>query len=130
MKSKHMMYLVGALLLIAIIGYFVNPKSISGFEDAGGARLCMVYANWCPHCSSIKDEMKQLSKDIDAGQEPRLKGKNCKFEMYEEKENADKIAELPPVKGYPTFFYLKGGNVTEYKGGRDRDSIVSYLSTQ
>jgi protein disulfide-isomerase A1 len=129
MKNKHIMYLVGALFLIALIGLYANPQAISGFEDVP-ARLCMVYANWCPHCSSIKDEMKQLSKSINAGQEPRLKGKAVKFEMFEEKENADKIAELPQVKGYPTFFYLKGGNTTEYKGGRDRDSIVTFLSTQ
>ena len=129
MKSKHIMYLVGALVLIALIGYYVNPRSISGFEDAG-ARLCLVYADWCPHCKSIQPEMEQLKADIAAGQEPRLKGKNVTFEMYEEKANADKIALLPPVKGFPTFFYLKGGNVTEYKGERDRDSIVSYLSTQ
>ena len=130
MKNKHIMYLVGALFLIALIGLYANPGSISGFEDAAPARLCLVYANWCPHCQSIKPEMEQLAKDINAGQEPRLKGKNVKFEMYEEKTHADKIAELPPVKGFPTFFYLKGGNVTEYKGGRDRDSVVSYLSTQ
>lgn len=123
------MYLVGALFLIALIGFYANPQSISGFDDMP-ARLCMVYADWCPHCKSIKDEMKQLSKDINAGQEPRLKGKNVKFEMYEEKENPEDIAKLPQVKGYPTFFYLKGGNTVEYKGGRDRDSIVSYLTTQ
>ncbi len=129
MKTKHIMYLVGALFLIALIGLYANPQSISGFDDMP-ARLCMVYANWCPHCQSIKDEMEQLSKDINTGQEPRLKGKNVKFEMYEEKENPKEIATLPQVKGFPTFFYLKGGNTVEYKGGRDRDSIVSYLSTQ
>ncbi len=129
MKNKHIMYLVGALFLIALIGFYVNPGSISGFEDMP-ARLCLVYADWCPHCKSIKPEMESLSKSINAGQEPALKGKKVKFEMLEEKRDAAKIAELPPVKGYPTFFYLKGGNVTEYKGSRDRESVLNYLATQ
>ncbi len=123
------MYLVGALFLVALIGFYVNPGSISGFEDVP-ARLGLVYADQCTHCKSIKPEMTELSKAINDGQEPRLKGKNVKFEMFEEKTHADKIAELPPVKGFPTFFYLKGGNTMEYKGGRDRDSVISFLSTQ
>ncbi len=130
MKTKPMLYLVSALFIIALIGLYVNHRSISGFADAGAARLCLVHANWCPHCQTIKPEMEQLARDISAGQVPELKGKNVTFELLEESADKGKIAELPPVKGFPTFFYLKGGNTMEYKGGRDRDSVISFLSTQ
>ena len=130
MKIKPIIYLVGALFLVVLIGLYVNPLSISGFQDMPSGKLSLVYADWCPHCKSIKPEMEQLVKDISAGQVPELKGKNVMFEMLEEKSDANKISKLPPVKGFPTFFFQKNGNTTEYKGGRDRDSVLSFLSTQ
>lgn len=130
MKTKPLMYLVGALFLIALIGLYVNPQAISGFQDMPTSKLVLVYANWCPHCQTIKPEMETLAKAIAGGQVPELKGKSVSFEMLEESANKAEIAKLPPVKGFPTFFFMKNGNVTEYKGGRDRNSVVSYLSTQ
>ena len=115
--------LVGAITVLAFLSIYAVYTN-EGFQSGDGANFYMVYADWCPHCQAVKPMMTQLRSTI--GQ--KLKGKNVSIELLDGESKSPMLSQLPEVKGFPTFFLKKGGDVTEYKGPRDETSILDFLS--
>lgn len=123
--TKKLLMLVGAITVLAFLSIYA-VYSNEGFQSgADGSNFYMVYADWCPHCQVAKPMMTQLRSTI--GQ--KLKGKNVSIELLDGESKSPLLAQLPEVKGFPTFFLKKGSNVTEYKGPRDEASILQFLSS-
>ena len=123
------------MILLTLLGtlalgtyrYGLPEGFMPGFGTAGAppvGKFVMYYADWCPHCQTVKPDFKEFSK---AGV-VTVNGRNVAVDMVEEsqKEKMDKN-----VKGFPTFmFYSADGESIEYSGPRTRDSWMDFLAEQ
>lgn len=113
------------LAMIGVIGKGSVQGFIGGFGDAGAppvGSFIMYYANWCPHCKTIKPEFADFSKRGVV----TVNGKNVAVAMIEESDK-EKMAGKN-VKGFPTFLYeTAAGETVEYSGPRTRDAWMDFL---
>jgi len=111
--------------MIGVIGNGSVQGFIGGFGDAGAppvGSFIMYYADWCPHCKTIKPEFADFSKRGVV----TVNGKNVAVAMIEESEK-EKMAGKN-VKGFPTFLYeTAAGETVEYSGPRTRDAWMDFL---
>jgi len=133
--NKNTTFLIAALVILALLAiYYGTANSISGFEDSG-KKFCMVYADWCPHCQSVKPQMQQFSDDVSAGKQ--LKGKGVSVHLVngdppKGTEPDPLLKVLPEVKGFPSFFLLdsKSGSATPYEGPREVSAMIEWIKGQ
>mmetsp|Transcript_6340 Transcript_6340/g.19164 ORF Transcript_6340/g.19164 Transcript_6340/m.19164 type:complete len:494 (+) Transcript_6340:64-1545(+) len=78
------------------------------------------YAPWCGHCKSMKEDYEKAAE--------QLKDKAILAEVDATIETD--IAEEYEVTGFPTLKLFQDGEmVMDYSGGRDADSLVSFVET-
>jgi len=111
-----------ALALLAVIRY-LYPKNYQGNHEglAGSDSFTLYYADWCPHCKTVKPIFADWSKKgtIDVG------GKTVFVSMV---EASDPKSKNPNVKGFPTMLLEKGdGSVVEFSGDRTPAGWESWL---
>ena len=134
--NKNTTFLVIALVILALLAIYSGSSTVSGFEDASpGKKFCMVYADWCPHCQSVKPQMQQFSDDVSAGKQ--LKGKGVSVHLVngdppKGTEPDPLLKTLPEVKGFPSFFLLdsKSGSATPYEGPREVSAMIEWIKGQ
>jgi len=126
--TKVILLSVVVVFLLAMIGVIGNGSVqgfIGGFGNAGAppvGSFIMYYADWCPHCKTIKPEFADFSKRGVV----TVNGKNVAVAMIEESEK-EKMAGKN-VKGFPTFLYeTAAGETVEYSGPRTRDAWMDFL---
>ncbi len=112
--------LLVAVVILMFIRY-VSPAGPDGFQSA--PTFTLYYADWCPHCKTIKPVFEEWSKkgSVVVG------GKTIFVEMVEADKNADKL-KGKPVKGYPTFLLETNGAFKEFDGDRTAAGWESWLS--
>lgn len=130
--NKNTTFLVAALVILALFAvYYGTSSSMAGFKDMDSGKrkkFCMVYADWCPHCQSVKPQMQQFSDDVAAGKE--LAGKDVSVHLVNGEDESDPLLKkLPEVKGYPSFFLLdsSSGAATPYEGPREVSAMVEWI---
>lgn len=92
-----------------------------GFQGSGSPRFVMYYADWCPHCQSVKPAFQEFvsSGFSDAG-------KKVAVEMVEEKSIPADVKST--IQGYPTFvLYKADGSTVEYHGARDVSAMKDFI---
>jgi thiol-disulfide isomerase/thioredoxin len=113
------------LAMIGVIGKGSVQGFIGGFGNAGAppvGSFIMYYADWCPHCKTIKPEFADFSKRGVV----TVNGKNVAVAMIEESEKKKMAGKN--VKGFPTFLYeTAAGETVEYSGPRTRDAWMDFL---
>jgi thiol-disulfide isomerase/thioredoxin len=124
MVSKTNRFLI--LSLIILVGLLLLKYGVSGTEGfaSGTDKFVMYYADWCPHCQTVKPKFKDWSKKGSV----QINGKTVFVEMVEEKEK-DKLAGKP-VRGYPTFLLEKAnGEFKEFEGERSPSGWEKWLQS-
>ena len=125
------------LILILLVGVSIlmyiryrNPNSsvglvgLAGFEGFESApTFTMYYADWCPHCKTLKPVFKEWSKKGST----TIGGKTVFLEMVEVDTNPEKV-KGKPVKGYPTILLEQNGKFTEFDGDRTAAGWESWLA--
>lgn len=131
MNLTKVILVVGAtIVLLALLGTIQLGKEgfVPGFGTAGAppvGTFTMYYADWCPHCKSVKPDFADFAK---AGV-VTVNGRNVAVTMVEESEKEKMTGK--PVKGFPTFlFETAAGQTVEYSGPRTRDSWMDFLAEQ
>jgi thiol-disulfide isomerase/thioredoxin len=123
MKLMTRRILMGAIILaLVLLGYWYF-KSSEGFE--GADTFTLYYADWCPHCKTIKPVFSEWSskKSIE------VKGKTVFLSMVEADTEPEKVSAAG-VKGYPTFMLKKAdGTSVEFNGERSPSGWESWLKS-
>ena len=99
----------------------------ANFEDEvlGSSDLWLVefYAPWCGHCKNLEPEFHEAAE--------RLKADGIRLGQVDATAEGA-LAEQFGVQGYPTIYYFPpgGGRPEPYNGGRDADSMVTFMATK
>lgn len=121
--------LVGAVGLILLLLGIIYSQTLGirrdGFANGAGVdTFTMYYADWCPHCQTIKPVFKSWSSSGST----TVGGKTVFLNMVEADTNPDKL-KGKPVKGYPTFLLEKAdGSFKEFDGDRSTSGWMSWLA--
>merc|ERR1711868_46351 len=79
------------------------------------------YAPWCGHCKKLEPEWESAATV--------LKKEGIVLAKVDATENQE-LAQEYEVTGYPTIKMFRKGNAFDYNGGRDKNTIISYLLEQ
>lgn len=115
--------------LVVFYGYGISfGRGFQGFQTGPAPAMnsfTMYYADWCPHCKSIKPEFTEFSNrgSIEVG------GKKCEIRMIDAAKEPE-AAKGKPVKGFPTFLLeTTDGKIVEYQGERNTEGWMSFINT-
>jgi thiol-disulfide isomerase/thioredoxin len=127
MKTRFI-YLIGVIIGLLVLLRFIQGSKEGFANDIAGAAdtFTLYYADWCPHCKTIKPAFKDWSKNgfVTAA------GKNVKVRMVEQGENPEEVT-AQGVKGFPTFILkTAGGKSVEFQGDRTPDGYLKFLEEQ
>ena len=108
--------LSAALGLLVLYGIYRLFARTEGFSNGSGSTFTMYYADWCPHCKTVKPAFESWMSSQ----------KLVNAQMKEaDKDSADVAAA--GVKGFPTFQLTKeDGSVVEC-GARDSAGWEAFL---
>lgn len=121
--TKYLLILLAAAAVLLLLGVIGKPAE--GFSGGAGVdSFTMYYADWCPHCQSVKPAFKTFSS---AGS-TTIGGKTVFLSMVEADTNPEKL-KGKPVKGYPTFLLeTADGKFKEFDGERTPSGWTQWLT--
>jgi thiol-disulfide isomerase/thioredoxin len=124
---------LAALLIVGLVSF--NGYSLyQGFQDGSGGSygetnsrgtFTLYYADWCPHCKTIKPMFQEFmgNGSVSVGGSP------VKLKMVEEKQIQKGVD--PPIQGYPSLLYSDAaGKIVEFNGPRTPDGFMQFLKQQ
>jgi thiol-disulfide isomerase/thioredoxin len=130
LSTRKVMVVALIAFVAMVLGMMVQKTQVTGLYrpilsegfQAGSDKFVMYYADWCPHCKSVKPIWEQWSKKGSM----KINGKTVFLDKVEESEKEKAAGK--PVKGYPTFLLEKAdGKIVEYEGGRNVQGWEAFL---
>ena len=108
---------------------YIDSKSSSSVQNKIDKKIPLFvwfYADWCGHCTIMKQEWVQLAKKV-ADEKNRKTLKTVQLVRIE----SQYIDEKYHVSAYPTLRLYKHGKIHgEYLGDRDMESMIAYLRNE
>ena len=121
--------ILAILALLSLYGLGISyGNGIQGFQNPapGKNTFTLYYADWCPHCKSVKPEFTEFSKTSPI----QVGNKNCEIRLVDAAKNPD-AAKGKPVKGFPTFLLeTTDGKIVEYQGERNTSGWLEFLNSK
>lgn len=120
-------YLFGILIALLVALRLIHNSRKEGFQSLGGAdTFTLYYAEWCPHCQSVKPAFDDWAKNGLV----TIAGRNVVVRKVEADKEPEKAAGKP-IKGYPTFLFESAdGKTVEYQGSRTPEGYMKFLEEQ
>lgn len=117
-------FLLVASAANSVIDYStLSPEAFKAEIDSHDLILVKFYAPWCGHCKRLAPEYEEAANRL-AGDDPAVP--LAKVDCTNESGGKD-ICGQNEVQGYPTVKIFRNGQVSDYDGGRDADSIVKKM---
>jgi thiol-disulfide isomerase/thioredoxin len=129
MKIKQSFYTLAIVVVIALLLMKFGFFGSEGFANPSAGSVdtfTMFYADWCPHCKTVKPEFKSWGAEKGSVQ---VNGKTVFVNMLEADApgTKEKMNEAG-VKGFPTFMLFKSnGQKVEFDGDRTPSGWESWL---
>ncbi|KAF1770472.1 hypothetical protein GCK72_002291 [Caenorhabditis remanei] len=77
------------------------------------------YAPWCAHCKRLHPVWDQVGHSLSDSNLPIRVGKlDC--------TRFPAVANKLSIQGYPTIIFFRNGHAIDYRGGREKESLVSF----
>lgn len=118
-----------ALLIMGAVSYsYSGPSSgftVQGFTGASQPSFTLYYADWCPHCKTIKPMFSEFASSGSVS----VKGKPVAVRMVSPEKEPEKMGSTQ-VKGYPTLMYSDSNGDEEYTGPRTVDGFMQFLESK
>ena len=109
------------VILLLLLRYTSTRQE--GFAS-GSDEFVLYYADWCPHCKTVKPVFKNWGAEKGSIQ---VNGKTVLVKMYEADTNPEEIKKAD-VKGFPTMILHKAnGQKVEFEGDRSPSGWESWL---
>jgi len=119
------------LVTMSLVFLYLSSLSLEGFADKPYGEtnergtFTLYYADWCPHCQTIKP----VFKDFMGNGSVSVNGSSVKCKMVEEKQIQKGVD--PDIKGYPTLLYSDAaGKIVDFNGPRTADGFMQFLKQQ
>jgi thiol-disulfide isomerase/thioredoxin len=129
MDFKTILLVLAVIAVLAVVGLIVLGKTKQGFQNPSPPSVptfTMFFAEWCGHCKKAKPGFVEFMSNG----ELQVGSKKVKIDMIDADSGNEKLKRMD-VKGYPTFMLeLPSGEVKEYKGKRDVDGYLKFLSEE
>lgn len=129
MDIKTILLVLAVVAVLVIVGLIVLGKTKQGFQNPSPPSVptfTMFFAEWCGHCKRAKPGFVEFMGNGDV----QVGNKKVKIDMIDADSGHEKLNRMQ-VKGYPTFMLeLPSGEVKEYKGKRDVDGYLKFLSDE
>ena len=127
MRIKNSFYTLAAVVVVVLLLLKFGVVGSEGFADAGGVdTFSLFYADWCPHCKTVKPEFNSWGAEKGSVQ---VNGKTVFVKMLEADAagTKEKMNEAG-VKGFPTFMLFKAnGQKVEFDGDRSPAGWEAWL---
>lgn len=123
MKTR-VIYLFGIVIGLLVLLRFIQ-SSQEGFTGTGGGAdtFTLYYAEWCPHCQSVKPAFQEWGKNGFVS----IAGRNVKVQAVQPEKEPEKMGGVK-VRGYPTFMLTTAdGKSVEYQGDRTPEGYMKFL---
>ena len=131
MNWKVILLVILTVALLALVAmFFFGSRLVQGFQTQSGPgpamnTFTMYYADWCPHCQTVKPEFTEFSKTGPI----EVNGKPCQVRLVDAAKNPE-AAKGKPVKGFPTFLLeTTDGQVLEYQGERNTNGWLAFINS-
>ena len=124
MNLENIVVAVLVVVLVVLVVYYVR-KNREGFNDDEKPTLYFFFVDWCPHCTTAKENVfDEFNKNVKNSDKVNLVKVNC--EGSEEEKN---LAKEHNVRGYPTVVLKENnGKTHELDEGVSASSINSLIS--
>jgi thioredoxin-like negative regulator of GroEL len=102
----------------------INNDTVTSTKTKGKCGFIMIYAPWCPHCQSRKDEWIFMADKFSSSEYKKEKFAICSINLDKNPVLSDKIK----VEGVPTIYYFdENGELTQYNGERSINHYLNYV---
>jgi len=114
-------------LSVALVSLFVTMATAIDLtsdnwetETAGKTVFLKFFAPWCGHCKKLKPDWDKLMDEFSGSSTQLVADVDCTT-------GGKPLCEANGVKGYPTLKYGDPSNLQDYEGGRDLDSLTTFV---
>lgn len=93
--------------------------------------VVLVYANWCPHCQTMKPEWNEMKNRLGMDIETiEIEDSDFDKDMkLQDIENNRLNGEHVNIIGYPTMFKIQNGHADYYGGSRKASDMINWANS-
>lgn len=113
-------------------GSKTKTKKRTNTQMAKKNAIVLVYADWCPHCRTMKPEWNEMKNRLGANIET-IEIEDSDFDKDDkirDIQDRELNGEQLEIFGYPTMFKIQNGRADYYGGNRTADAMTEWANAR